>query len=280
MNLKWVIKNPLYILIFGAVIAFVFTGGIMALHAATQAMVQRQEEAFTQRAMIELFGIEPNDPQTGEPIPVDQLSEEEVGRIYNRRIYWPEADNSIRITEAAVGMQGVSEQDVGKVIRVVEAYSAPPTEAEGGELIGYAFPVYGIGYWARIDGWMAVDPQLEQILGIVFLRHSETPGLGGRITENAWREGFEGKSIAAPEEEDTRWVYIGGPVADDPNSPRFQRRVDAVTGATGTSSAVQNFLNDRIPEFRAAALVAIEQGRLPKGADDEQYWRERLGEEE
>ena len=34
------------------------------------------------------------------------------------------------------------------------------------------------------------------------------------------------------------------------------RHVDAVTGATGTSTAVERFLNENIPAFRRAAKAA------------------------
>ena len=53
---------------------------------------------------------------------------------------------------------------------------------------GYAFPVSGPGFWGPVFGMVAVDERAEKVIGLAFYRHSETPGLGGRITEDWFQE--------------------------------------------------------------------------------------------
>ncbi len=48
---------------------------------------------------------------------------------------------------------------------------------------GYAFEFSGKGLWGTITGHIAVDKTHKDILGVNFVTHSETPGLGGRIDE-------------------------------------------------------------------------------------------------
>jgi len=82
----------------------------------------------------------------------------------------------------------------------------------------------------------------------VFVSHTETAGLGGRITERTWRKQFAGLDLSEPAAPG-QVIYIGGQTA---GPLRKDRHVDAVTGATGTSRAVEAFLRRRVAEFRRA----------------------------
>ena len=209
--------RPAYVIVYAAVIAAVFTGAIMALHGVTQPIVERNEQLYEQKAMVELFGLDN----------VDALSDQQVVDLYDSRIHREE-----NVTDPQTD-------------QTFEVYSAVDDQ---GELI-YAFSITGTGFWARIDGYLAVTPDLSRCIGITFLQHQETPGLGGRITEPEFREQFNGLDLTAPEE--GLFVYIRHD-APAPDSPRAARHVDAITGATGTSSAVERFLNEQIAAYRRA----------------------------
>ena len=89
---------------------------------------------------------------------------------------------------------------------------------------------------------MGVSSDLAQITGLVFTDQSETPGLGGRIDELAYREQFRGLKISPG----TKLAYgnQGG------------SQIDAITGATLTSNSVMRILNgllaDTISKLEAA----------------------------
>lgn len=106
---------------------------------------------------------------------------------------------------------------------------------ENGVVSGYAFPFIGKGLWGSIAGYVAVSPDFETILGVDFVAHSETPGLGGRIDEESFKSQFRGVPI------ETTDSLIFRP-ADGGN-------IDAITGATSTSESVRKIINDFVLEI-------------------------------
>jgi Na+-transporting NADH:ubiquinone oxidoreductase subunit C len=127
--------------------------------------------------------------------------------------------------------------------------------AEGGQdITGYAFSVSGAGFWGPVYGMVSVDPEASRILGIAFYRHSETPGLGARITETWFTKQFVGLSIF-PVEGDKKIFYLkpAGP-GKGPNE------LDAITGATGTSRAVEAFVNRDLDHFLRETWKQMKKG--------------------
>lgn len=110
---------------------------------------------------------------------------------------------------------------------------------DNGDIKGYAFPFSGAGLWGQINGYIGISPDFKTILGVDFTSHSETPGLGGRIDEQWFKEQFRGIKISS----DAGIVLNSSSLQDEDNG------VDAITGATNTSRAVVNILNDFINEI-------------------------------
>jgi Na+-transporting NADH:ubiquinone oxidoreductase subunit C len=122
-----------------------------------------------------------------------------------------------------------------------------------GELIGYAFKITGPGFWDRISGYLAVDPDVAEVIGITFYEDSETPGLGHKINDPEWQRTWLGKPIYKPGTE-TPWIGITPAGRDKPPN-----EVDAISGATETSGALQKFMNaqmtvfvDKVKAYKAA----------------------------
>ncbi len=107
------------------------------------------------------------------------------------------------------------------------------TYRENGEVQGHAFEIKGPGLWGTITSYVAVDEEFEELLGVDFISHSETPGLGGRIDEQWFKDQFRGIEIQPSDESVVFRPEVGG-------------NVDAISGATSTSKAVRTILNDRI----------------------------------
>ena len=218
------VDHPAYVLAYAAVASGVFTAAIMAVHVAARPRIELNERAFDQRALVGLFA--------------DRLGLGDAGALDGAALadaYRRHIRRDLRITDAA-----------GQPIDVIRAVARG---ADGNDkLLGYAIPVSGIGFWARIDGYLAVTPDWRQVVGITFVRHSETPGLGGRLTEKAWRDAFVGLTITPPTTGGT-FIHVG------PAGPAG-RRVDAITGATGTSKAIERFLNADLGRARRAAVAA------------------------
>lgn len=115
---------------------------------------------------------------------------------------------------------------------------------ENGNPSGYAFRIGGKGFWGRIDGLLALDDNLEEITGIVFTSHNETPGLGARIEEPAFRNQFKGIDLSG-QTDDRQYVVVTTRDSDKPNA------IDAITGASMTSMLVEKFLNEDIRQITA-----------------------------
>lgn len=103
--------------------------------------------------------------------------------------------------------------------------------------LGYAFEIAGPGLWGLVNGYAAINNDYTKILGIDFVSHSETPGLGGRISEPWFKEQFRGVPILPNNPE----ILTYRPAANG--------NVDAITGATQTSVLVRNFINEDITLF-------------------------------
>lgn len=126
-------------------------------------------------------------------------------------------------------------------------------EEDGQTIQGYALPVGGPGFWGPIQGMVGVDPQATQVLGIAFYRHSETPGLGGRITETWFSDQFKNLSLH-PIEGDRNIFYLR-----PAGTGKVANELDAITGATNTSSAVEIFLNQELDYFLRELWESIQE---------------------
>ena len=109
-----------------------------------------------------------------------------------------------------------------------------------GLLSAVILPVRGLGLWGTLYGYLAMEPDLETVIGLEFYKHKETPGLGGEVDNPRWKSLWRGKKIYSPSGEVILSV-IKGKV--DNNSPTSTYQVDGLSGATITSNGVTNLLN-------------------------------------
>ena len=97
-------------------------------------------------------------------------------------------------------------------------------------------PIYGKGLWSTLYGFVAVErdasDKLNQIAGLTFYSHAETPGLGGEVDNPAWKEKWQGKRVRNDGGEVQLAVIKG--VA------KSEFEVDGLSGATITSNGVTN----------------------------------------
>lgn len=106
------------------------------------------------------------------------------------------------------------------------------------EILGYAVPVNGSGLWGSIEGYVGLSADYSTMLGLEFISHSETPGLGGRISEEWYKEQFRGLDVTT--------VQNGNYII---YRPAAGGNVDAIAGATLTSKSVSNLINEDLDKF-------------------------------
>ena len=97
-------------------------------------------------------------------------------------------------------------------------------------------PCYGAGLWGPIWGYIGFEGDLETIKAVCFGHKGETPGLGAKIAdEPSFAEAFVGKKVGKGN--------ILFEVAKPANRQTKDNGVDAISGATITSQALGNTLN-------------------------------------
>ena len=109
----------------------------------------------------------------------------------------------------------------------------------------YVIPVYGMGLWGPISGYIATDYDKNTVYGAYFTHESETAGLGAEIKDNvAWQEQFRGKKITVPGREGIALEVVKKNEVTDPSV-----QCDAVTGATLTTDGVSLMLKDCLGKY-------------------------------
>ena len=109
----------------------------------------------------------------------------------------------------------------------------------------YVVPVYGMGLWGPIWGYIAVNEDGNTVYGAFFNHDSETAGLGADIKDSkVWQDKFIGKKIYCADGTPALKVVK----SSDLKNPESE--VDGITGATLTSNGVSDMLQDGFKKYK------------------------------
>ncbi len=115
--------------------------------------------------------------------------------------------------------------------------------------LGICFPISGSGLWGTITALLAVTPDMNEIIALEIVSQNETPGLGGRITENWFKEQFRNKQI-----------IIGKNIIKFELIPEEEKQKDnevkQITGASQSSKAVVSILYNEMRKI--ASLIGFD----------------------
>jgi Na+-transporting NADH:ubiquinone oxidoreductase subunit C len=200
-------------------LTFFFTALVTGIYQVNQARIAINEEIKLQKIVLQVFGIELEPESTGI----------QVKKTFESRVKLEEREGRVLYRGFTVD---------GKI------------------LIGYAFPLFGAGFWGPIYGMIAVNPELEKVIGIAFYRHAETPGLGGRITEAWFQDQFADRRLRPPGD-GQRYFYLVSP-----GTSKAENELDAITGATGTSRGVERFIDENLRAYLTWIAEEKEAGRV------------------
>ncbi|HEX7720386.1 MAG TPA: Na(+)-translocating NADH-quinone reductase subunit C, partial [Woeseiaceae bacterium] len=103
-----------------------------------------------------------------------------------------------------------------------------------GQLESLILPIRGYGLWSTLHGFLAIQSDLNTVVGLGFYQHAETPGLGGEVDNPKWKGLWPGKTLF----DDSGKPVIRVSKGDEPSD----HRVDALAGATLTSNGVDRLL--------------------------------------
>ena len=146
----------------------------------------------------------------------------------------------------SLNLRGLSDEEAHatyeKIVAFDEAQNVYVCTLENGD-VKYVLPLKGQGMWGGISCFLAIDDDKNTVYGAYFNHESETAGLGAEIKDNAdWQAKFQGKKIFADETKEALALSVEKAVNNETT-------VDAVTGATVTSTAVSKMLQDQLTKY-------------------------------
>lgn len=103
----------------------------------------------------------------------------------------------------------------------------------------YILPLYGLGLWDEIWGYIAIGSDGNTVKGIALDHKAETPGLGARITEEEVQNRFIGKTLYDASKSIATLHMLKG----EGNSDIDNNSIDGLSGATMTSNGVNDMLS-------------------------------------
>ncbi|MEM9765400.1 MAG: Na(+)-translocating NADH-quinone reductase subunit C [Pseudomonadota bacterium] len=121
---------------------------------------------------------------------------------------------------------------------------------DNGRLDKVILPIYGYGLWSTLYGFIALEENGNDIYGLQFYSHAETPGLGAEVDNPRWKALWRGKKLA----DDDGTLQITVAKTAPPAGEEFH--VDGLAGATLTSRGVDNLVRFWLGENGYAPFLA------------------------
>ncbi|RVU32502.1 Na(+)-translocating NADH-quinone reductase subunit C [Neptunomonas marina] len=145
------------------------------------------------------------------------------------------------------------DKDIASIKRQANYQTVYLVEKEG-KIEKVILPVHGYGLWSTLYGFLALEGDLNTVVGLGFYSHAETPGLGGEVDNPIWKAQWPGKKVY--DEGSTAPVLglVKGKV--DPSSPNAEHQIDGLAGATLTSNGVTRLIEFWMGENGYAPFLA------------------------
>ena len=139
-------------------------------------------------------------------------------------------------------IEGKTDADIfnalGDLTASFENGEFPIFKAANGSVV---IPVYGAGLWGPVWGYVALEPDMNTVKGIVMDHAGETPGLGAEITTARVQDMFKGKTIF----EGAEFVSVSMRKGGATNN----HEVDAISGGTKTCDGVNAMIKTGIEGY-------------------------------
>jgi Na+-transporting NADH:ubiquinone oxidoreductase subunit C len=203
---------------------------LMTLYFATSARIDEYHEVKLKRSVLEIFTI-PYRTEEKQLLGFRymKIDKKDVRKVFNNNITRKNTSDMYTPKQSANPLKMYKK---GKELFLYY---------KDGSLEGIGFITTKLGYGfnkaADISLFICVGSDLETIKGIEVLDHTETPGLGGRMTEEGFKEQFVGKKLKP------RLSLVRGRETVGPNE------VHAITGASYTSKGIERIINEAMDTF-------------------------------
>ena len=216
---KFNVNSNAYIIIYSVVMVVV----VAVLLAVTSLSLQERQQANMlnekQQQIVKSLGENPETSSYGDVVA-----------------------QAVMLDKNGKAIEGKSESDIfaslSDLTASFEAGEFPIFKAKNGCVV---IPVYGAGLWGPIWGYVALEPDMNTVKGIVMDHSGETPGLGAEITTSKVQGAFVGKTIF----EGNDFVSVSMRKGGATNN----HEVDAISGGTKTCDGVNAMLKSGLEGY-------------------------------
>ena len=182
---------------------------------------------------------------------ISSLSPDEILSLYSKKMTSMVLDISGNEVLSSDGKTVIAEevniQKNYKIYKDDRKYPVFMFSEDGNSVDYYIFPMFGNGLWDWISGFVALDKDLNKVVGVAFDHKAETPGLGARISSDEIQDRYKGKEIF-----DVEGNLISIKMLKKEKNPALSiHEVDGMSGATitanGLNDMMKNYLNCYLP---------------------------------
>lgn len=203
---------------------------LLALYFVTSPMIAEYHEIKLKKSVLDIFNISYHiDYKEFFGFKYKKIDKKDIRKVFEKSI------TIETLPEVYVSEQPDGKPERDKKVKELFMYY------KDGKLQGIGFVAtrfgYGFNKAAPISLFICVGPDLETIKGIEALDHTETPGLGGRMSEEEFKRQFVGKKLKP------KISLVRGKETVGPNE------VHAITGASYTSKGIEDIINEAMQTF-------------------------------
>lgn len=126
--------------------------------------------------------------------------------------------------------------DPASIVRQGDFVTVYLLRDDAGDIDKLIMPLHGYGLWSTLYGFIALEENGNDIFGLQFYAHAETPGLGAEVDNPRWKAQWSGKKLA----DESGALQIQ--VAKTASAAGADYHIDALAGATLTSAGVNNLV--------------------------------------
>lgn len=222
-----------YTVLFTFLLTFSFVFGLSFLNNYLSETIKTNASLSQKSAVLEAMGI-----------PFQSQDTKEIEKLYSAL--------KVRYYKKSLGEEGEinfkllnSNQDGSEPLEATTVFYEG--DRQGERVVGVSFS--GSGMWGTIKGVVSTNSEVTKTIGIQIISHSETPGLGARITSQEFRNQFsQGVDLKSE-----------GSVILVKSKTGKAGEINAITGATVTSTAMNSMLSTAYKDLRI--LVGVNNGK-------------------
>lgn len=223
-----------------AVLVCLFCSILVSTAAVTLKPLQENNKALDiKRNLLEVSGLLRPDKTIEELFhPIEAKVVDLSTGDYVESIDPDEYDQRQAVKDPAQSVAIPSGKDTARIGRRAKYATVYLVETDQG-VKHIILPVHGYGLWSTLYGFLVLEQDGNTVFGLQFYEHGETPGLGGNIDNQNWRQQWKGKLVYGESGEPRIQVGRGHVPESD---PEIQFKVDGLSGATITGQGVTNLL--------------------------------------